>query len=118
MAWTGGLSKALSPIWAPEGGHSVHLRLRAWAKHHGIELDDSLPFRTIPMRIDLCHADEDVETIITNIRGAAEELGPCQLIVVDTVSRALAGGDENGPTDMGSFVARGVTGCARRRALR
>jgi AAA domain len=41
---------------APEGGHSVHLRFHAWCRHHGLNpSDDSLPFRTVPVRVDLCN---------------------------------------------------------------
>ncbi len=106
-SWHGRQTKPGFVVYlAPEGGHSVHLRLLAWAQHHGINLADDLSFRTIPMRIDLCHEDQDVEAIIANIQAASEKLGPCCLIEIDTVSRALAGGDENGPRDMGAFVAR------------
>jgi hypothetical protein len=91
---------------APEGGHSVHLRFHAWCRYHGIDpTDDALPFRTIPVRIDLCRSEADLEQVIANIRAAEVDLGPCVLAVVDTVSRALAGGNENGPEDMGAFVA-------------
>ena len=91
---------------APEGGHSVHLRYHAWCRHHGFDpYDDSLPFRTIPVRVDLCKSNADLKQIIANVRAAETELGPCLLVVVDTVSRALAGGDENAPGDMGNFVA-------------
>jgi RecA-family ATPase len=91
---------------APEGGHSVHLRYHAFCKHHEIDpADDSVPFRTIPVRVDLCKSQADLTQIIANIKAAETELGPCVLAVVDTVSRALAGGDENSPSDMGNFVS-------------
>jgi hypothetical protein len=90
---------------APEGGSSVHLRYHAWCRHHGIDpSDDSVLFRTIPVTMDLCRSDADLKQIIANIKAAEAELGPCVLVIVDTVSRALAGGDENAPKDMGSFV--------------
>jgi hypothetical protein len=91
---------------APEGGHSVHLRFHAWCRYHGLDPnDDSLPFRTVPVRVDLCKSDGDLKEIVSNIKTAETTLGPCSLIVVDTVSRALDGGDENSPADMGTFVA-------------
>ena len=90
---------------APEGGHSVHLRFHAWCRHHGVNpKDDRLPFRTIPVRVDLCKSDADLTGIVANIKAAEAELGPCILVVVDTVSRALGGGNENAPDDMGKFV--------------
>jgi hypothetical protein len=91
---------------APVGGHSVHLRFHAWCRHHGLDpRDDSLPFRTVPVRVDLCKSDTDLKEIIANITAAETDLGRCILAVVDTVSRALDGGDENSPADMGNFVA-------------
>jgi AAA domain len=90
---------------APEGGHSVHLRFHAWSRYHGIDPgDDNLPFRTIPVRVDLCKSKADLTTIIANIKAAEAELGPCLLVVVDTVSRALAGAEENSSDAMGCFI--------------
>jgi hypothetical protein len=105
--WCGRVvKKGFVAYLAPEGGHSVHLRFHAWCRHHGLDpRDDSLPFRTVPVRVDLCKSDADLKEIIANIKAAEPELGPCILVVVDTVSRALDGGDENSPADMGNFVA-------------
>jgi RecA-family ATPase len=89
---------------APEGGHSVHLRFHAWCRYHDVDPSDDLPFRTVPVRIDLCTSDADLAEIIANIRAAEQQLGACVLVVVDTVSRALAGADENTSDAMGCFI--------------
>jgi hypothetical protein len=99
------VKKGFVAYLAPEGGHSVHLRFHAWCRHHGIDpTDDSLPFRTIPVSIDLCTSNADLTQIIANIKAAEADLGRCVLAVVDTVSRAIAGANENAPDDMGKFV--------------
>src|SRR3954454_2577963 len=90
---------------SPEGGHSVHLRVKAWCRRHGVDETEPL-FRTVPASVDLCNDDIDLDDIVANIGEAERELGPCLAVFVDTVSRALAGGDENGPKDMGGFVRR------------
>src|SRR5205085_1495290 len=90
---------------SPEGGHSVHLRVKAWCRHHDVAEDEPL-FRTVPVSIDLCHDDVDLGDIVANIRELEGVLGPCLAVVIDTVSRALAGGNENGPEDMGGLVRR------------
>jgi hypothetical protein len=54
--------------------------------------------------VDLCKSAADLSAIIANVKAAEGELGRCILLVVDTVSRALAGGNENAPEDMGRFV--------------
>jgi hypothetical protein len=90
---------------APEGAHSVSLRHRAWCKYHGIDPeDDTIPFRLVPARIDLCRTEDDARAIIANIKAAEAEIGAPKLVIGDTVSRALAGGDENSPADMGALV--------------
>lgn len=107
QAWCGRkVKKGFVAYLAPEGGHSVHLRFHAWCRHQGLDpSDDSMPFRTVPVRVDLCKSDADLKEIIANIKAAEPMLGRCILVVVDTVSRALDGGDENSPADMGNFVA-------------
>ena len=54
----------------------------------------------INVSVNLLRKDADVQVIAD----WAKELR-CILIVVDTLSRALSGGDENAPGDMGRFIA-------------
>ena len=54
----------------------------------------------IPVAIDLCKTKRDATELIREI----EPLKP-SLVVIDTLSRAMAGGNENSPDDMGAFVA-------------
>jgi hypothetical protein len=84
---------------AVEGGRGIAERLEAWRKYHNVNADDC-PFYVIPEPIDLAHGDADARLLIQRIT----ELGQVDFIVADTVSRALAGGDENSPKDMGAFV--------------
>lgn len=47
----------------------------------------------------------DVQAIVATIRAAESSAGEkCALVVVDTVARALAGGDENDGRDMGTLI--------------
>jgi RecA-family ATPase len=48
--------------------------------------------------INLCHSDADLKRLL------AEIPQPTGFIVIDTLSRVLAGGNENGPEDMGALV--------------
>jgi 5S rRNA maturation endonuclease (ribonuclease M5) len=83
---------------AAEGGHGIRKRLEALLKFHGLKSEE-VPLFVIPTAVDLCSADADTEEIIAICQDRNAEI-----IVVDTLSRALAGGDENGPKDMGAFV--------------
>jgi AAA domain/Bifunctional DNA primase/polymerase, N-terminal/Primase C terminal 1 (PriCT-1) len=88
---------------AAEGGRGIYKRLRALQLQHP-ELDGS-PLFVIRKQVDLLHGKAGVEFLAAQCKVAAERAGvPVELIVIDTVARALSGGDENSPTDMGGFV--------------
>ncbi len=82
---------------AAEGGLGIEERLTAFRYHHGIEPD--APVYVIPVAIDLCKTKRDAAELIREIK----PLNPA-LVVIDTLSRAMAGGNENSPDDMGAFV--------------
>lgn len=90
---------------ASEGGTKFVNRLVAAAKHHhGIGPD--APLAVMPTRIDLLHPDADIPSLLAALRDAEIASGhPLRLIVVDTLARAMAGGDENSAVDMTAFVA-------------
>jgi hypothetical protein len=80
----------------------VKRRLAAFRAHHTV---DEIPLAIVSGHADLRTSRESADEII----GLAQRLAdigevPISLIVIDTVSRALAGGDENSPRDMGSLV--------------
>jgi 5S rRNA maturation endonuclease (ribonuclease M5) len=83
---------------AAEGGGGIRKRFEALLKYYYLESKD-VPLRVIPAPVDLCSTDADTDALILECQEHNAEI-----IVVDTLSRALAGGDENGPKDMGAFV--------------
>lgn len=83
---------------AAEGGMGLKDRLAAARIHH--KLPDDVPFYLIPSSIDLCSEDGDVDELIDEI----DQIPNVVLIIIDTLSRALAGGDENSSTDMGALI--------------
>ena len=89
---------------ALEGGIGFRNRVYAWKTAHGLD-DKTIPFAAIPSTINLLNPDADTPRLIQSVNFAARHLGmPVKLIVVDTLSRAMAGGDENSPEDMGALV--------------
>lgn len=101
---------------AAEGSYGFRNRIRAWRKHKEIE-DRSPNFRMIEQTINFM-AEADISRLLTTLRVFREQTGlrPA-LIVVDTVSRALPGADENLQKDMTLFVkacdaVRDAHGCA------
>ena len=88
---------------ATEGGNAFHNRvvaLRDEYKKTGVRL------AVRPSPIDLLRPEADLARLIELCQSIEAEVGaPLSMIVVDTLSRAMAGGDENGPTDMTAFIA-------------
>ncbi len=80
---------------AAEGAPGLARRVQALRDRFG----DAPDFYLIAQPVDLLHPFGDVASIIA----AAKAIG-AGLIVLDTFNRALAGGDENHPQDMGAMV--------------
>ncbi len=91
---------------ALEGARGIDHRIIAYLKHN--EITENIPFGRVSSTIDLCNSETDATRLIEAITEAADRLSvPVRLIVVDTLSRALAGGNENSPDDMGALVING-----------
>lgn len=89
---------------AMEGAHGIRNRVTAWARHYGLE-GAPIPFAIIPVALNLQDPEADTSRLIEAIETAAAKMGcPVALVVMDTLSRAMAGGNENSPEDMGALV--------------
>ena len=64
--------------------------------------DVPLAVRRAPL--DMLNSEEDLQILAAMIQEIEAQYGKLALIVVDTLSRALAGGDENSSTDLGRLV--------------
>ena len=88
--------KQISVLYvAAEGEGGIANRIRALREKFG----DSPNFHFIAQPADLLHKTGHLE----DLKLAAEAVG-AQLIVLDTLSRLMGGGDENAPGDMGTFI--------------
>jgi hypothetical protein len=88
---------------ALEGGHGIRNRIAA--TRAALEMTDDTPLILVQCPVDLCTSDADVPKVIATIKTVAHRTGmPVRGVVVDTLSRALGGGNENGPEDMGALV--------------
>lgn len=89
-----------------EGGRGFHKRLAALRKQYADAIAGRrVPFLVVPCPIDMRTTGADVRALVKLIQSIAAEYGvPVRLVVIDTLSRALAGGEENGSQDMGAFV--------------
>jgi KaiC/GvpD/RAD55 family RecA-like ATPase len=113
MTWNGRRVEQGGVIYcALEGSKRFVNRVSAWRRQHGL-VGKALPFAAVQSSVNLLAAgDKDLHKLIETIRQAQEELGanaafgamPVRLVVIDTLSRAMAGGNENAPEDMGALV--------------
>lgn len=85
---------------ASEAGRMGINRIFAWYRYHGRKWSSS--FRMSPIALDLRSTDEDVHAMASDI---AVNQPNCVFIVIDTLARNIAGGNENSSEDMGAFVA-------------
>lgn len=94
-------SQGLVVYVAAEGGRGIFQRIAALKQHYG----GSPPLDIVPCSINLLSSKADIEALLSLVKDAERAHGvPTKLLVIDTLSRALAGGDENTSTDMGAFV--------------
>lgn len=85
-----------------EGGHGVRKRAQAWCTLHGISSykpDMGWLLQSIPIH----PASEEMDILCSRLSDELESRPV--LIVIDTLARCFAGGDENQQEDMGQFVA-------------
>lgn len=88
---------------AAEGGFGAKNRVAAFTQNHA--LSEAAPFYLSRQPIDLLRDETAVDAIVEATRTiSAASNTPTALIVIDTLSRVLAGGNENSPDDMGAIV--------------
>ncbi|MGB1527463.1 MAG: AAA family ATPase [Candidatus Puniceispirillaceae bacterium] len=83
---------------AGEGVGGLGKRVKAWQAHHG--LTGAADFHVLPTAVKFRDTG-DVEKLMRTIDALDK---PFKAVFIDTVARALLGGDENSATDIGLFV--------------
>jgi len=89
---------------ALEGGNGFRNRVSAWRTANPMD-GKPVPFAAVPASLNLLDPEADTPRLVATIQAAAKRMGqPVKLVVIDTLSRAMAGGNENAPDDMGALV--------------
>ncbi|MCV2361003.1 helicase RepA family protein [Paucibacter sp. TC2R-5] len=89
---------------AAEGGHGFGVRQDAYELHHSVNLDDA-PFGLVDSAIDLRTSLVDADRVIAAAKEFVADTGqPLRLVVLDTLARVMAGGEENSSPDMGAVI--------------
>jgi AAA domain len=105
IPWRGrGTRKGLVIYVAGEGASSVQNRVVAYRKARPF-VSGSSPFAILPTSVDFLSI-ESIAKLTATIQQAKEEAGEQPaLVIIDTLARAMAGGEENSTQDMGVVVA-------------
>jgi hypothetical protein len=100
MDWRGLKTKPCPVSYlASEGGGAFANRVVAWCAEYGVACPPGFRFSTV--MLDLRSDDADALALIRDVQ--THQPG-CGLVVIDTLSRNMAGGNENAAEDMGAFV--------------
>src|SRR5437763_7124252 len=81
---------------AAEAGRGIENRIIA--ARHEFKLPATTPFAAITSPVDLCADNPDLENLIAIVQSVDVGM-PIGLIIIDTLSRVMAGGNENSPED-------------------
>ena len=101
--WQGcGVKKPTGVLYvSAEGGGGMSKRLKAYSKHHGIDLTKiSMGFVTVGLNL----REGDAERVIDGCRKMERCDKPIGFIVMDTLNRTMGGADENASKDMGEYL--------------
>ena len=95
---------------AAEAGKSISKRVAAWLAEKNV--DDDADFRAVVSPVNLSKMSTGDAKLLAQVIGEKVDL-----VIVDTLARAMGGGDENTSVDMGGFIAvmdqlREWLGCA------
>jgi hypothetical protein len=89
---------------ALEGLRGVQDRITAYKKHNLI-LGGTIPLAIMPSQLDFFSENANIAEFIELVKESEKRIGNVSLIVIDTLARAMAGGDENSTSDMSKMIA-------------
>ena len=86
-----------------EGIHGIANRIKSWHDYNNCSLN--APFVLLPIEAISFSESENIDKMIVTLESIKEEYDlPISMIVVDTLSKASVGYDENSSKDMGQFL--------------
>lgn len=104
LDWHGRAVKRVGVLYiAGEGRFGIGQRIKGWRKKHGLAGVDA-PFKLLPVAVHMLDP-ANVEKLKRTIDQVREEVDfEIGMVVIDTVSRAIPGQDENSQEAMSLFV--------------
>jgi RecA-family ATPase len=86
---------------AMEGSIGLKKRVAAFRSHYGKNPEG---FVMVPSQVDFMDPHGNIKEFVGLLEVAKRDLGSIRIVVIDTLARAIAGGDENSGQDMGMLV--------------
>ena len=115
QSWFGYRVKPCGVVYlAAEGEFGIARRILAYLNETASATD--MPLEVIPFPANLLDSESDVQAVLGAWEEARARMGSAAVLMVDTLSRCMAGGDENSASDMTRFIAnidkirRGIDG--------
>lgn len=107
MDWHGRATKQTGVVYiAGEGSAGLGKRVKGWRREHALEGVEA-PFLLLPQAVQFLDGG-DLAKLLRTIDAAIDRCGfKIGLTVIDTVSRAITGADENTQETMSQFVHAG-----------
>ena len=81
-------------------------RLAAYVREQGLTARDQALFGLCTAKLDLRTVNGHGPQLTEIVNQYRETERPVRLVIIDTLNRSFAGGNENSPEDMGAFVAQ------------
>jgi hypothetical protein len=88
---------------AGEGHGGLPKRIEAWSQRHKVDIAPETPLVVTRCAPDL-HSTKNAIAFSNQLGVTIEELGGCQLIIIDTMARAFGDGEENSNSDVMKFI--------------
>ena len=86
-----------------EGIHGISNRIKAWHDYNDCELN--APFIILPIEAISFSESENIDKMVSTLEEIKEQYQmPISMIIIDTLSKASVGYDENSSKDMGQFL--------------
>ena len=104
MPWFGKKTDPSAVIYvAAEGGGSIKKRFLAFERYH--KITTKCPFALVASSVDLLHDETDTLRLIETIQTIlGENNAKSSLVIIDTLHRAMAGGNENDGQEIGLLL--------------
>ncbi|KAB0269006.1 AAA family ATPase [Microvirga brassicacearum] len=108
--WFGYKGRVFGVVYVvAEGSDDFEIRLHAWRENNNVPPDAVIPFVFLPTTVDMRSSDADTQKLASDVKAISASMlalcgVPTELVVLDTVARSLAGGNENDSAVMSTFV--------------